>query len=250
MRSQRKSAVVYSTSYSVGSNDQFQGLTKPYHYPPYSYQAHRSGNLSMELQHSLHSTQSGVLDHGVFPVRKGFYHHTSLGFSHGHRVSHNITAQHPDIYCDQGEGLLANTSLATLKCMYFAGTAPASKSFKRAPSAQPPLGQVQLSPHVIQQVELWKLKLSELYLTEESKSDAWPPLKMINFVQLALVQQEKHARHLDLRTPRRDIDEVYGQKNNVTYKELFKRLHNSSLILIEGRPGSGKTTLLVRISCD
>ena len=155
----------------------------------------------------------------LFVLCVGFYHHTSRGFSHGHCVSHSRTNQRPDIDCD-------------------------------TPSAQPPLGQVMLSPHIMQQVELWKLKLSGSYLAEESKSDAWPPLKIVHFVQLALVQQEKHARHLDLRTPRRDIDEVYGQKNNVTYNELFQNLDRSPLTLIEGRPGSGKTTLLVRISCD
>ena len=104
---------------------------------------------------------------------------------------------------------------------------------------------------MMQQVDHWKQKLSGLYLAEESKkSDAWPPLKIVNFVQLALVQQEEHAQHLDLRTPKKDIDEIYGPKNNVTYEELFKNLDHSSLTLIEGRPGSGKTTLLVRISCD
>ena len=48
----------------------------------------------------------------------------------------------------------------------------------------------------------------------------------------------------------KDIDEVYGNKINVKYDDLFANLNHSSLVLIEGRPGSGKTTLLVRISCD
>ena len=71
-----------------------------------------------------------------------------------------------------------------------------------------------------------------------------------HFVQLALVQQEKCARHLDLHTISRDIDEVYGHKININYDNVFQNLDHISLLLIEGRPGSGKTTLLVRISCD
>ncbi len=102
----------------------------------------------------------------------------------------------------------------------------------------------------MRQVDHWRKKLAGSYLAEESESDAWPPLKIVNFIQLALVQQEKHARHLNLCTIRNDIDEVYGHKINVKYDNLFQSLDHSSLLLIEGRPGSGKTTLLVRISCD
>ena len=103
---------------------------------------------------------------------------------------------------------------------------------------------------MVQQFDNWQQKLAASYLAEESKSDAWPPLKIVNFVQLALVQQEKRAQHLNLHTIENDIDEVYGQKINMEYDDLFQNVDHSSLILIEGRPGSGKTTLLVRISCD
>ena len=103
---------------------------------------------------------------------------------------------------------------------------------------------------MVQQLDHWRQKIAASYLAEESKSDAWPPLKIVNFVQLALVQQEKRAQHLNLRTIKSDIDKVYGQKVNMEYDDLFQNVDHSSLILIEGRPGSGKTTLLVRISCD
>ena len=132
----------------------------------------------------------------------------------------------------------------------FADLAPPSKRLKRTPSAQPPIGQIQLSTNTVQLLDHWRQKLAASYLAEESKSDAWPPLKIVKFVQLALVQQEKHARHLNLHTIQEDIDEVYGHKINVKYDNLFMNLDNSTLLLIEGRPGSGKTTLLVRISCD
>ena len=101
-----------------------------------------------------------------------------------------------------------------------------------------------------QQLDHWRQKISASYLAEESKSDAWPPLKIVDFVQLALVQQEKHTQHLNLHTIESDIDKVYAQKINMEYDDLFQNIGHSSLILIEGRPGSGKTTLLVRISCD
>ena len=128
--------------------------------------------------------------------------------------------------------------------------APPSKKCKCTPPVQPPIGQIQLSTDIVQQLNHWRQKLAGSYLAEESKSDAWPPLKIVNFVQLALVQQEKQARHLNLHTIMKDIDEVYGHKINVKYDDLFQNLDHSSLLLIEGRPGSGKTTLLVRISCD
>ena len=128
--------------------------------------------------------------------------------------------------------------------------APPSKKCKRAPSVQPPIGQIQLSADMVQRLDHWRQKLAGSYLAEETKSDAWPPLKIVNFVQLALVQQEKRARHLNLHTIMNDIDEVYGHKINIEYGDLFQNLDHSSLLLIEGRPGSGKTTLLVRISCD
>ena len=127
---------------------------------------------------------------------------------------------------------------------------PPKKKSKRTPSAQPPIGQIQLSTDMVQQLDHWRELLAASYLAEESKSDAWPPLKIVNFVQLALVQQEKRAQHLHLHTIKEDIDQVYGHKVNIKYNDLFQNVDHSSLILIEGRPGSGKTTLLVRISCD
>ena len=127
---------------------------------------------------------------------------------------------------------------------------PPSKKIKHTHSVQPPIGQIQLSSDMVQQLDLWRQKIAASYLAEESKSDAWPPVKIVDFVQLALVQQDEHTQHLDLRTIMSDIDTVYGHKVNIKYDNLFRSVDHGSLILIEGRPGSGKTTLLVRISCD
>ena len=72
----------------------------------------------------------------------------------------------------------------------------------------------------------------------------------MNFVQLALVQQDKRAQHIRLKTVRKDIDEVYGKKTNISFDDLFKGVDHGSLFLLEGRPGSGKTTLMLNISCE
>ena len=72
---------------------------------------------------------------------------------------------------------------------------PPSKKFKRTPSAQPPIGQIQLSADMVQQFDRWRKMLAASYLAEEPKSDVWPPVKIVNFVQLALVQQEKRTQH-------------------------------------------------------
>ena len=125
-------------------------------------------------------------------------------------------------------------------------SAPPSKGTKCTP-AQP---EIQLSNSVLQHLEHWRQKLADSYLAQESIADAWPPLKIVHFVKLALVQQEKYARHIGLRTITKDIDAVCGHKTQVNFDDLFCNVDHSSLLLLEGRPGSGKTTLMVRISCD
>ena len=92
--------------------------------------------------------------------------------------------------------------------------------------------------------------LVDSYLAQECSTDAWPPLKIVKFIKLALVKEDEQAYHLGLRTVQKDIDAVYGQKSNASYENLFQNINNGSLVLFEGRPGSGKTTLMVRASCD
>ena len=99
-------------------------------------------------------------------------------------------------------------------------------------------------------VDLCAEKLSLFYLDLRSASNTWPPLKLIDFVQLALVKQSEMAQHIGLKTVRRDIDEVYGNKTNILFDDLFEGLNAGSLVLLEGRPGSGKTTLMLKIACD
>ena len=99
-------------------------------------------------------------------------------------------------------------------------------------------------------VDLCADKLSRFYLDLRSASNTWPPLKLIDFVQLALVKQSERAQHIGLKTVRRDIDEVYGNKTSILFNDLFEGLNEGSLVLLEGRPGSGKTTLMLKIACD
>ena len=110
------------------------------------------------------------------------------------------------------------------------------------------LGQVRLSAHDLQYIDCQKFVDS--YLAQEHSTDAWPPLKIVEFVKLSLVKQKRDVYHVNLRTIKKDIDAVYGGKSNIRYEDIFQTVDNISLVLFEGRPGSGKTTLLVRISCD
>ena len=128
--------------------------------------------------------------------------------------------------------------------------APPTKRFKHGLSSQPPLGQVPFSTDIMQRVHLCRQKLVASYLAQESSTGAWPPLKTVQFVQLALVKQDKRARHIGLQTVQDDIDEVYGHKTNIEFDQIFVNSDYSLLTLLEGRPGSGKTTLMMKVACD
>ena len=128
---------------------------------------------------------------------------------------------------------------------------PQAKRFKHDLS-QPLLGQVPVCTHDLQHIDRWCKMLVDFYLSQEDSesTDAWPPLKMIKFVKLALVKQKKQDYHLGLQTPQNDVDSIYGEKTNITYEDIFQTVDNRCLVFFEGRPGSGKTTLMVRVSCD
>ena len=96
----------------------------------------------------------------------------------------------------------------------------------------------------------WRTLLADRYLVDESSSDTWPPLKIVQFIELALVRQSKEADHIGLKTVRGNIDEIYGEKTKIAIENVLVSLENGSLILFEGRPGSGKTTQMIKISCD
>lgn len=103
---------------------------------------------------------------------------------------------------------------------------------------------------VMKHVTRGRIKLIELYCSQEHSTDAWPPLKIVSFVHLTLVKPNKRERHIGLQTIRDDMYSAYGQKASVEFHSLFENLEHRSTVLVEGRPGSGKTTLMIKISCD
>ena len=96
----------------------------------------------------------------------------------------------------------------------------------------------------------WCKLLAYRYLIDESSSGTWPPLKIVQFIELALVRQSKEADHIGLKTVPGNIDEIYGDKTKTTIENILASLESGSLILFEGRPGSGKTTQMLKISRD
>ena len=119
-----------------------------------------------------------------------------------------------------------------------------AKRMKLAESSQPLSSSESTQPSL----DHWRQLLIDFYLASHDLSDAWPPLKTVQFVQLALVQQKENTQHIGLRTVTGDIDAIYGHKTNTDFLNLFMDLKRSSLYLLEGRPGSGKTTLMTHVT--
>ena len=78
----------------------------------------------------------------------------------------------------------------------------------------------------------------------------WPPVKEVNFIQLALIKQSHHSLSCKFQTIYGRIDEVVGDKTFTDLGSIFSNLQDGSRILLEGRPGSGKTTLMLKVSSD
>ena len=151
------------------------------------------------------------------------------------------------MFCD---GFCYGQNYNRQRVVYLESEVTLSSKRRKLDPSQHPLGQVPSSISTTQHLDHWRQKLIDSYLAQECSSDAWPPLKMVHFVQLALVKQDKQARHIGLKTIMKDIDEVYGKKSRTDFRVMFEKIDHTSLILLEGRPGSGKTTLMVKVSCD
>ena len=82
----------------------------------------------------------------------------------------------------------------------------------------------------------------------EVPEDTWPPESTGTFISLALIKQQtgEYARS----TIRGDMDDIYSDKESISYDEAMGGLSSGARLLIEGRPGSGKTTLVHKFSLD
>ena len=88
--------------------------------------------------------------------------------------------------------------------------------------------------------------------TPLEKEDSWPPMRKVNFINLAILKSEKLSLTDDytLLTIQRSADDIVSKKKRIGYNELFDGLQSGARILIEGRPGCGKTTLMNKVSLD
>ena len=75
---------------------------------------------------------------------------------------------------------------------------------------------------------------------------AWPPVKVTNFINLALIKDQASWRQ----TVQESVDEIVGEKEGIIYQQIFDDLTELKFVLFQGRPGSGKTTLMTKISQD
>ena len=86
----------------------------------------------------------------------------------------------------------------------------------------------------------------------EVPEDTWPPESIGTFISLALIKQQiinksgEYARS----TIWGDMDDIYSDKESISYDEAMGGLSSGARLLIEGRPGSGKTTLVHKFSLD
>ena len=95
--------------------------------------------------------------------------------------------------------------------------------------------------------------LTDFYTVKpEVPEDTWPPVGSNAYISLALIKQEgrSHVGKNARITIRGDVDDIYGDKENILYDSAFSNLEVGSRLIVEGRPGSGKTTLVHKVSQD
>jgi hypothetical protein len=84
------------------------------------------------------------------------------------------------------------------------------------------------------------------YYQRKVDDRAWPPVKSINFVNLALIGDQTSWR----KTLQGSLDKIIGEKTTISYESMIDDDCIGTFTLLEGRPGSGKTFLMNKISCD
>jgi len=86
-------------------------------------------------------------------------------------------------------------------------------------------------------------------------NDQWPPVKEHIYVDLALIKSNNRPLVNDpnsftRETLRGSVDDIYLQKDAVSFDQVFVESKGREIILIDGRPGCGKTTLITKVTKD
>ena len=98
-------------------------------------------------------------------------------------------------------------------------------------------------------------KLADFYSKKpEVPESAWPPIKKTHYVNLALIKPQamKFGNDYVRQTVRGSIDDIFKDKEEISYEDAFDKHDDRSriVIILEGRPGCGKTTLMHKLSQD
>ncbi len=98
-------------------------------------------------------------------------------------------------------------------------------------------------------------KLADFYSKKpEVPESAWPPIKKTHYVNLALIKPQamNFGKDYVRQTIHGSIDDIFKDKEKISYEDAFNKYDNGSriLIILEGRPGCGKTTLMHKLSQD
>ena len=94
--------------------------------------------------------------------------------------------------------------------------------------------------------------LADSYTRSPEIQSEWPPTSTTSFINLALIKQDSihKAGKYGHCTIRGDMDDIFKDKESITYDESLGGLSSKACLLIEGRPGTGKTTLVHKFSND
>ena len=94
--------------------------------------------------------------------------------------------------------------------------------------------------------------LADSYTISPEIQSEWPPTSTNSFINLALIKQDSihKAGKYGHCTIRGDMDDIFKDKESITYDKALGGLSSKVCLLIEGRPGSGKTTLVHKFSKD
>ena len=94
--------------------------------------------------------------------------------------------------------------------------------------------------------------LADSYTRSPEIQSEWPPTSTTSFINLALIKQDSihKAGKYGHCTIKGDMDDIFKDKESITYDKALGGLSSEACLLIEGRPGSGKTTLVHKFSND